>query len=224
MRVDAGDVDMLLFGQFVRQADEAGMQQRADDEIRYLRDALRLWRGPHPLLNVPGHAFRDEIVALEQRRRRAAARLFELEFARENYEGILDELTVTVGYYPADRRLCEELMLAEYRWGHVAAATAAYERHRAALAEETGNNPDTRLRNLHFAIATGDDPAVAAAQAELTKSATGAAAQVAVPVPAQLRAPPRAGRVPRRSRPGTRTRLPGVAHARPAGARNLVRR
>ncbi len=191
LRVPADDVDALLFQKLVRLADEAQAQRRTNDEIRYLRTALSLWRGPHPLSNVPGLAFRPDTLALEQRHKRVAVRLFDLEFMRGNHEGVLDELILTAGYYPADRRLCEQLMRAQYRCGHVADVTEAYESHRAALAEETGSDPDSLLRTLHFAIARGDVEAIAAAEKDLTKRSGPPAMRIAVAqVPAQLPRPP----------------------------------
>lgn len=189
MRVAVDEIDTLLFQQLVRQADEAGTRRSADDEIGYLGRALQLWRGPHPLSNVPNRPFRNETLALEQRHKRAAVRLFELEFIRGNHEGMLNELIMTAGYYPADRRLCEQLMLAQYRCGHVADVTEAYERYREALAEETGSEPDAQLRNLHFAMARDDDAAVAAAETALKKRQGTPRVRTAVPVPAQLPRP-----------------------------------
>jgi DNA-binding SARP family transcriptional activator len=171
MRVAEDDVDVLLFRRLVRDAAEAGEDGRTEDEISSLRGALRLWRGPHPLANVPSEAFRQDKIALEQRHRRAAVRLFEIELARGNHERILDELILTAGYYPSDQRLCEQLMLAENRCGHPTDAIQAYEYHREALAEETGRDPDALLRTLHFAIARGDADAIAEAESALMKRA-----------------------------------------------------
>ena len=189
MRVAVDEIDTLLFQRLVRQADEAGTRHQSEDEIFYLRRALQLWRGPHPLSNVLGHAFRSETLALEQRHKRAAVRLFELEFIRGNYEGMLDELIMTAGYYPADRRLCEQLMLAQYRCGHVADVAEAFERYRDALEEETGGEPDAQVRNLHFAMARGDEEAVAAAELALTRRQKAPAVRTVTPVPAQLPRP-----------------------------------
>ena len=100
VHVAEDDVDALLFQRLVRDADEAGAGRRTEDEIGCLRRAVRLWRGPHPLSNVPSDAFRQETVALEQRHKRAAVRLFDLELARGQHERILDELILTAGYYP----------------------------------------------------------------------------------------------------------------------------
>ncbi len=104
LRVAEDDVDALLFQRLVLEADEAGAEQRTEDEIGHLRQALRLWRGPHPLSNVPSDAFRQEVVALEQRHKRAAVRLFDLELARGQHERILGELMPIARRYPADRR------------------------------------------------------------------------------------------------------------------------
>jgi DNA-binding winged helix-turn-helix (wHTH) protein len=84
MRIPAEEIDTLLFGKLVRQAEEAATQQRFDEEIGLRREALALWRGGHPLSNVPEAKFRDETVALEQRHRRVAARLFDLELMHGN--------------------------------------------------------------------------------------------------------------------------------------------
>src|SRR5712691_7928085 len=188
LRVAAGEVDTLMFRQLVREADDAGAQRRGEDEIGCLRRALRLWRGPHPLANVPGEVFRQDAIALEQRHRRAATRLFELELAGGRQEQILDELILIAGYYPADRRLCEQLMITQYRCGHVIDAMNAFERYRDAVAEETGGPPDPLLRTLHFAIARGDTDEVAATEDALAKRA-GRSALRSVTVPSQLPSP-----------------------------------
>jgi DNA-binding SARP family transcriptional activator/tetratricopeptide (TPR) repeat protein len=188
LRVADGDADALAFTQLIREAAEAGAEHRTEDEIGCLRQALQLWRGPHPLSNVPSDAFRRDAAALEQRLKRAAVRLFELELARGNHELILDELMLIAGHYPDDRRLSEQLMIAQYRCGHLADVSRVYERYRDALAEETGAQPDPLLRNLHFAIGLGDEEATAAAEAALTKRA-GTPARPIVTVPRQLPRP-----------------------------------
>lgn len=188
------EVDALWFGRLVREAEEAGQERRTEDEIRCLWAALRLWEGPQPLSNVPSDAFRAEVEALKKRRKRAAVRLFDLELARGNPEAILDELATTASLYPTDRRLCEHLMVAQYECGHVADVAEAYERYRQALAEETSSEPDPLLRTLHYAIAGGDEEAIAAAEAAIAKR-TGRSARTATTVPRQLpRAPDLVGR------------------------------
>lgn len=188
IRAADDDIDMRRFQRLLRDAEKARTQRRIEDEIGYLRQAQRLWRGEHALSNVPGSAFHNEVTALEQRRKRAAARLFDLELARGNHESVLDELISVASFYPSDRRLCEQLMLARYRCGHVSDATGTYEHYREVLAEETGSEPDALLRNLHFAIAWGDGAAVAAAESAVANR-TGISHQFTVTVPRQLPRP-----------------------------------
>jgi DNA-binding SARP family transcriptional activator/tetratricopeptide (TPR) repeat protein len=186
MRVADEDVDALLFLRMVDLARELAAGRQPEDEIDVLRRALRLWRGPHPLSNVSSDAFRVETLALEQRRKRAAVRLFDLEFARGAHDRVLDELIRIAGDHPTDRRLCEQLMVALRRCGHETDASAAYERYRSMLAEETGAEPDPLIRNLHFAIALGDETAIVVAESVIARRAGGGPVQPITRVPRQL--------------------------------------
>jgi DNA-binding SARP family transcriptional activator/tetratricopeptide (TPR) repeat protein len=188
LRAAEDDIDTLLFQRMIRQADEAVAEGSAEDELACLRGALRLWRGPHPLSNVHSDALRQDILGLEQRHKRAAVRLFGLELDQGNHEGILDELELMASYYPADQRLCEQLMAARYRCGHLTDAAAAYGRYVAALEAETAAPPDPFLRAFHFAIARGDRTAIADAEAALARRSRRSARR-AVPVPRQLPRP-----------------------------------
>lgn len=161
LRVVEGDLDRLVFERLLRQADIALAERRTEDEIKLLRAALRLWTGPTPLAGVARDSFRREAAHLEQRRKRAAVRLFDLELGQGRHEKIIDELYTMVGYHPTDRRLCEQLMLALYRSGYAVDALTAYDRHAAALDEEAGANPDAGLRSLMYAIASANDDLVA---------------------------------------------------------------
>lgn len=179
------DVDSLLFQRWVLNADEAAVQGRTGDEIDHLRRALRLWRGPRPLSNVPSNSFYHDIEVLEQRHRRAAVRLFDLELASGNDQRILDELIQVASIYPADQRLCGQLMTVARRGGLLLDATRAYERYRDAIASETGGEPDPRLRSYYFAIARNDAGAMDEAEAALDDRAA-RPAPPAVAAPRQL--------------------------------------
>jgi DNA-binding SARP family transcriptional activator/tetratricopeptide (TPR) repeat protein len=171
MRVTADDLDSLLFRRLVLQAEEARTDGRLDDEIDDLREALGLWHGRHPLANVPSDAFRQEVEWLEQRRKRAAVRLFDLELAGRGFDRVLDDLVLMAGYYPGDGRVVEQLMIAHYHCGHAMDATRAYERHAAALTEQTGGEPDPALRALYYAIASGDEGPIALAESAIARRA-----------------------------------------------------
>ncbi|MGE5156033.1 MAG: BTAD domain-containing putative transcriptional regulator [Betaproteobacteria bacterium] len=185
LRVATEELDSLLFYQLVIQADEAKARRRTDDEIAQLRAALALWRGQFAAANVAGEGLRAMTRDLEQRRRRAALRLFELELGRGNHLEVAPHLATMTGYYPTDRRLCELLMLAQYRGGHGAEAASAFDAYRRALAESTGAEPEPDLRDLHYAIARADDLAIRKLEAVLI-APVGAVERFVVAVPRQL--------------------------------------
>jgi DNA-binding SARP family transcriptional activator/tetratricopeptide (TPR) repeat protein len=223
LRAAEDDIDALLFQRLVRDADEAAAARHAEEEADCLRRALRLWRGPHPLANLSSEAFRHDIMALEQRYKRAAVRLFGIELVLGNHERVLDEMQLVSGFYPADRRLAEQLMTAQYRCGHPTDAAFAYERYQAALDEETGGTPDRLLRDFHFAIARGDLASIAAAEAALAARARTPARSVVL-VPRQLPAAPalvgrdgQAAEVVQLLREWPRTAAPVIVISGPAG-------
>jgi DNA-binding SARP family transcriptional activator/tetratricopeptide (TPR) repeat protein len=172
-QVDELDLDMLVFRKLVRQAEEAA---GSGHEVGLLREALGLWRGPHPLSNVPEALLREEREQLESRRKLAAVRLFDLELAARNYALVQAEASPLAGDFPADKRLCEQLMIAVYRNGHGADATAVFERHTRVLEAQTGGPPDPELRNLAYAIGRADEDAVARAEEAIARRAGAGAA------------------------------------------------
>jgi len=164
-------LDLLRFDDLVEQASTARKERRSDDEAALLRRGLALWEGPHPLSNVSPEHLRREKADLEERRKRAAVRLFDLGLARRAYAAILDELAVIFSYHPDDGRLAEQLMIVQYRCGHVSDANAAFNRHRDSLLELAGRDPDLRLRDLNYAIGSEDETRVAAAERAIVRRA-----------------------------------------------------
>jgi DNA-binding SARP family transcriptional activator/tetratricopeptide (TPR) repeat protein len=185
LQVADDEIDTLQFERLIRQAHSAGMRDDAEGEITLLRQGLELWRGARPLSNVDSDAFHKELAQMEQRRRRAAARLFELELSRGQHELIVDELIQLTGYYPDDQRLCEQLMIAQYRSGRPGDVARAYERHVEGLAAETGGVPDQLLRAFHFAVARGDRDAASLAELDIARRRN-MPAHVVTYVPRQL--------------------------------------
>ena len=194
IHVAENEVDVLQFRRLVRDAYAAELSGNTGEEVVLLRAALRLWRGPHPLSNVPAGAFHQELAQLEQRLRRAAARLVDLELGRGTHELIMDELIQIAWSYPGDQRLCEQLMIAQYRTGRPADVAGAYERHAEWLETHRAGAPDSLLREFHFAVARGDDEAISRAEAAISRRRS-ASAPAGAPVPRQLpRAPELVGR------------------------------
>jgi DNA-binding SARP family transcriptional activator/tetratricopeptide (TPR) repeat protein len=179
------DVDVLLFTRLADNAANARREKRLEEEIALLWRALRLWRGPYALSNVSTMTFKDAVVALEQRRKRAAERLFDLELLHGHHEDALSELMTMAVIYPSGRRLCEQLMLAQFRSGRLGEAAGTYQRYREALAEESGTEPDAALRDLHYAIAREDDDATLAAECAMARRA-GLTIRPILAVPKQL--------------------------------------
>jgi DNA-binding SARP family transcriptional activator/tetratricopeptide (TPR) repeat protein len=155
LQVAESDHDMLMFERLIKEA-ESGK-----DEADLLRQALRLWRGRHPLEGVPGDLGRKLGAELTSRRKRALVRLCDLEFARGRHAEMLDDLRQMVGFHPTDKRLTEQLMLGLYHNGHTTEALEVYDSYAAALEAQAGAVPDPGLRDLNYAIARGDDAAVA---------------------------------------------------------------
>jgi tetratricopeptide (TPR) repeat protein/DNA-binding SARP family transcriptional activator len=186
LRVDEEALDKLVFERLVREAEDAGWAGRVEDEVRLLREAVRLWRGPHALAGLPTASVRQDAADLELRRKRAAVRLFELEMGRGRYERILDEVATVFSYHPSDRRLCEQLMIVLYRSGHASEAVEAFERYRLALDESTGGQPEPALRNLMYAIASADEPVVARYLEGITQPPESSARATVIVPPRQL--------------------------------------
>ena len=196
MRVAEDDLDTLLFRRLVREADEAGAERRAEDEIGRLRRGAGAVARPASAVERARRRVLPGGVALEQRHKRAAVRLFDLELARGRHEQILDELIlVTAGYYPADRRLCEQLMIAQYRCGHATDALAPTSGTGIGAGGGAGGRagpaaagPALRDRRR------GRPAAIAATEERVIAKRAGGPARPGVSVPRQL---PRPGR-PRR--------------------------
>jgi tetratricopeptide (TPR) repeat protein len=161
LRVPEAEHDMLTFDRLIRDAERAA-GQAGHLEASLLRQALRLWRGRHPLEGVPGDMGVTLGAELISRRKRALVRLCDLEFARGRHAEVLDDLRLMLGYHPTDKRLTEQLMLALHHNGHTTEALEVYDSFAAALEAAAGSSPDPGLRDLHYAIARGDDDAVAA--------------------------------------------------------------
>lgn len=189
LRAGEDDLDMIRFERLADAADQAMEERRVDDEIDLLRRALRLWRGPEPLSNVPVSKFETITARLRQRRKRAAVRLATLRIARGEFESALIELQPVAVEFPADHQLHKLLMIALYRSGHDIEAIEVYQRYARELIEESGEQ-DAELRNLKYAIGAHQDWAVTAA----TPTLPPAVAAPAVPKQLPAAAPGFVGR------------------------------
>jgi predicted ATPase/class 3 adenylate cyclase/DNA-binding SARP family transcriptional activator len=154
-RLDANRFERLLADGQSLLADD-----RPDEALSKLEDALALWRGP-PLADLAYEPFAQaEIARLDDLRVVAMEALVEAKLALGRHADVIGTLEGLVDEHPYRERLRAQLMLALYRTDRQADALQAYQNARAKLVEELGIEPGERLRELERAV-LAQDPALA---------------------------------------------------------------
>jgi DNA-binding SARP family transcriptional activator/Tfp pilus assembly protein PilF len=120
-----------------------------------LREALSLWRSD-PLTGLKGEWFDHMRTSLDGSYRVMAQELVEVEFAAGNHAEVVGFLVELIDRYPLDQTFVGQLMLAYYRCGRQADAIDLYFDAMHRLREETGTDPEPRLRALHRNIQRHD--------------------------------------------------------------------
>nr|AVV48298.1 SARP family transcriptional regulator [Streptomyces sp.] len=119
-----------------------------------LRKALALWHGPVLAdLTEAGIAWPEQEVVRNERLT-ALEDCAEAELALGKHWDLVGELERASSCTPVRERLSGQLMLALYRCGRQPEALAAYQRTRAALADEFGLDPGPELLDMERAILT----------------------------------------------------------------------
>jgi len=147
LRLNAHELDLVRFERLVGEARAA---MRADPGIAAsrFRDALGLWRGP-ALADFRYERFATADAArLEEMRLGALEGCLECELAAGNHADVVAELEGLVAEHPHRERLAGQLMLALYRCGRQAEASAVFQSTRSALVDELGMEPGPGLRQL----------------------------------------------------------------------------
>ena len=144
--------DLRDFTELLAEARAARDDEAADG---LFRRALSLWRG-EPLLGIDT-PWANELRELLQRQRFAA----ELDhtdvlFRLGRHTGLLAELTARAGRHPLDERVAGHLILALYRGGRLAEATAQYQKLHRRLTDEVGTAPGPALRELYREMLASD--------------------------------------------------------------------
>jgi tetratricopeptide (TPR) repeat protein len=122
-----------------------------------LDQALGLWRGEQAFEGIS-----DILpVAAEARwlgevRLAAMCARIDIDLQLGRHRELVSELTALTGEHPLDERFWAQLMTALRDSGRPAKALAAYDRARRVIAEETGLDPGTELRELQRAILAGE--------------------------------------------------------------------
>ena len=124
-----------------------------------LTACLALWRG-RALADVAEEPFaRAEAERLEERRQLAVEERVEADLALARHSDLVGELETLLTEHPLRERLCGQLMLALYRSGRQAEASAVFHRTREQLVDELGMEPGPDLQRLFKQILT-QDPAL----------------------------------------------------------------
>ncbi|MFI9388436.1 BTAD domain-containing putative transcriptional regulator [Kutzneria sp. NPDC052558] len=149
-------LDMIRFEQLA----ERGRAESAAGELvaatSTLRQSLAMWRGPALTDVALGPTLGVEAVRLEEIRRRVLELRVDMELQLGRHHELISELSGIVAQHPTQEGLQAKLMLALYRSGRRTEALQAYQRARKALADELGLEPTPELRQLHWAMLTGD--------------------------------------------------------------------
>jgi len=112
-----------------------------------LKDALALWRGP-ALSDIHALFASAERIRLEELRLATLEDRIEADLALGAHAEVVAELQALVVEHPLRERLCGQLMLALYRCGRQADASAAFHRLREAVDEAQGIEPGPALQQL----------------------------------------------------------------------------
>ena len=152
LRIDPLHIDVNRFLALVREADDAGDEEK----IATLDRALDLWHGP-ALADVGPDETRVRLAgSLEEARVAALEDRVEARLRLGQHRHVLGELADLTRLHPLRERLAAQYMLALHRAGRTAEASQAYHGVRARLADELGLDPGRDLRELHQAILNAD--------------------------------------------------------------------
>ncbi len=136
-----------------RQALARGEHEKAADT---LSEALALWRDDVLVDVLPGPLLEAETVRLRESRLVALEQRIEADLRLGRHHQAISELSSLVVEFPLNENLHAHLILALYRSGRKAQALGVYQRLRAALINELGLDPSSRLRDLHQAVLASD--------------------------------------------------------------------
>jgi len=162
--VEPEESDLAVFTERMRLG-LAALREAPGQAVALLRSALSLWRGA-AAENVPRTAgLTARLIGIEEQRCLATEHLLQARLALGEHEEVVGELHELTAGHPTRERLWGQLVLALYRCGNPAAATAAFGRARDALRRELGIEPGPELAELHRRVLRRD-PALCCAIGE----------------------------------------------------------
>lgn len=148
LRISAKSIDLARFERLVAQASEELAASRDEAAAAHVSEALSLWRG-QLLADVD-----ERPVLARERSRVEELRLHALETGFDAYlrlnrsADVIHDLEALAEEWPLRERLQRQLMLALYRSGRQAEASAVFQRTRERLVDELGMEPGPELQML----------------------------------------------------------------------------
>ena len=157
LRVAPQEIDVAQFARLASAGRAAMADEQPEAAVRYLDQALALWRGPAlaDLEDVP--------FAMAERTRLEEERLGALEcridglLACGRHQETVAELEALTASHPLRERFWQQRLVALYRCGRQAEALRAYRELRSILVEQLGIEPSPELRELEAKILRQDD-------------------------------------------------------------------
>jgi predicted ATPase/DNA-binding SARP family transcriptional activator/DNA-binding CsgD family transcriptional regulator len=144
LQIRPTDLDAAQFESLVNDSKQLPPRERAAQ----LSTALRVWRGP-AFADFPLQPFvLAEAARLNELRLHALEERLDADLVLGRHQQLVGELEGLVAEHPLRERLCGQLMLALYRSGRQAEASAVYQRTRERLVEELGMEPGAELQSV----------------------------------------------------------------------------
>lgn len=159
LRVDAGQLDLIAFGQL---ADRAQAARRSGDLGRACEAyaaALSLWQG-EPLADVDLLSGHPAIIGLARRHAAIVSEFAETMIGAGLHDRALPYLQALAEGDPLDERAHSWLMIALAGTGQQAAALSVYDQLLKRLDEQLGVRPGAVLTQAHARVLRQDVPAV----------------------------------------------------------------
>lgn len=148
LRVDAGELDSVLFRDLASRGRAALDGGDAEAAAALLGQACGLWRDP-PLIDLPDTpTMRLAASALLEHRRDVREWLIDARLALGQHYEVLDPIRAVIATDSLAEHPHVQLMLALYRCGQKSAALAAYTRLRDITSREFGQEPGPEAQAL----------------------------------------------------------------------------
>jgi predicted ATPase/DNA-binding SARP family transcriptional activator len=147
-RITTENLDLGRFQRLISEGKQSMAEGAHDVASTKFREALGLWRGP-ALADFASHAFAlSEIGRLSEMRLCALEDRIDAELALGRHADLVGEVEALVGEHPLRERLRGQMMLALYRSGRQAEASAVYQQTRELLVDQLGMEPGGDLQQL----------------------------------------------------------------------------